>query len=171
MSTNYIGKTSLARFLEKLYETFSKKGHAHSKMDILDFPAIPTKVSELTNDKEYLTSVPAEYVTETEMQNYAQPKGNYLTSVPSEYITESELNAKGYLTSYTETDPTVPAWAKEPTKPTYTAIEVGALPADTVIPSIDGLATEEYVDEAINNIILSATSDSDGNVVLTISGV
>lgn len=25
-----------------------------------------------------------------------------------------------------ETDPTVPAWAKEPTKPTYTAVEVGA---------------------------------------------
>lgn len=41
--------------------------------------------------------------------------------------------AKGnYLT--TETDPTVPAWAKAETKPTYTASEVGALPADTVIP-------------------------------------
>lgn len=33
----------------------------------------------------------------------------------------------------TEADPTVPAWAKEPNKPTYTAEEVGALPdtADT----------------------------------------
>lgn len=37
--------------------------------------------------------------------------------------------------SYTETDPTVPSWAKEPTKPTYTASEVGALPDDTVIPT------------------------------------
>lgn len=33
-----------------------------------------------------------------------------------------------------ETDPTVPEWAKQPNKPTYTAAEVGALPADTVIP-------------------------------------
>ncbi len=33
-----------------------------------------------------------------------------------------------------ETDPTVPDWAKQPTKPTYTAEEVGALPADTEIP-------------------------------------
>ena len=33
-----------------------------------------------------------------------------------------------------ETDPTVPEWAKQPNKPTYTAEEVGALPADTVIP-------------------------------------
>lgn len=34
-----------------------------------------------------------------------------------------------------ETDPTVPAWAKEPTKPTYTADEVGALPVGTKIPA------------------------------------
>ena len=42
-----------------------------------------------------------------------QPKGDYLT---------------------TEIDPTVPPWAKSPTKPTYTAAEVGALPNTTVIP-------------------------------------
>ena len=40
-----------------------------------------------------------------------------------------------YLTSYTETDPTVPAWAKASSKPTYTASEVGALPDSTVIPT------------------------------------
>ena len=39
----------------------------------------------------------------------------------------SELeNDEEYLKSYTETDPTVPAWAKKSTKPTYTADEVGA---------------------------------------------
>ena len=35
-----------------------------------------------------------------------------------------------------ETDPTVPSWAKQPNKPTYTASEVGALPASTVIPTV-----------------------------------
>jgi hypothetical protein len=35
-----------------------------------------------------------------------------------------------------ETDPTVPAWAKQPTKPEYTAAEVGALPSNTVIPTV-----------------------------------
>lgn len=41
----------------------------------------------------------------------------------------SELtNDSGYLTSFTETDPTVPAWAKAVSKPTYTASEVGAVP-------------------------------------------
>ena len=34
-----------------------------------------------------------------------------------------------------EVDPTVPAWAKAPTKPSYTASEVGALPDSTAIPS------------------------------------
>lgn len=37
--------------------------------------------------------------------------------------------AKTALQSYTETDPTVPDWAKQSTKPTYTADEVGAIPA------------------------------------------
>ena len=39
-----------------------------------------------------------------------------------------------YLTEHPteETDPTVPAWAKEASKPTYTAAEVGALSADTL---------------------------------------
>lgn len=45
-------------------------------------------------------------------------------------------NDAGYLTS--ETDPTVPAWAKASTKPTYTAAEVGALPDTTVIPDAPG---------------------------------
>ena len=39
------------------------------------------------------------------------------------------------LTSYTETDPTVPSWAKAASKPTYTASEVGALPDTTSIPT------------------------------------
>jgi len=44
---------------------------------------------------------------------------------PSTKVSELENDA-GYITSYTETDPTVPAWAKEPNKPTYAASEIGA---------------------------------------------
>lgn len=39
----------------------------------------------------------------------------------------------GYLT--TETDPTVPEWAKAASKPSYTPEEIGALPDDTFIPT------------------------------------
>ena len=73
---------------------------------IVNKPTIPSKTSDLTNDS------------------------GFLTSIPDEYVTETELTAKGYLTSYTETDPTVPAWAKQPTKPSYTAEEVGARSSD-----------------------------------------
>ena len=51
--------------------------------------------------------------------------------IPSK--TSDLTNDSGFLTS--ETDPTVPAWAKQSDKPTYTAQEVGALPANTPIPS------------------------------------
>ena len=66
--------------------------------------------------------------------------------------TTKALTPKGtwetFLQSYTETDPTVPSWAKQSTKPSYTASEVGALPDSTTIPtasttnpSMDGTAS------------------------------
>lgn len=47
-----------------------------------------------------------------------------------------EKSVKSYLEKnpIEETDPTVPEWAKEEEKPTYTAEEVGALPDTTEIP-------------------------------------
>ena len=101
---------------------------------------IPTKTSKLTNDSGFLTSIPSEYVTETEMNEaianvssggsidlsgYAtkdelNTKANisdipsntselyndsgFLTSIPSEYVTETEMNeaianvSSGYAT-------------------------------------------------------------------------
>lgn len=54
---------------------------------------------------------------------------------------KAKLNSA--LQSYTETDPTVPAWAKADKKPIYTASEVGALPNTTVIPTaLAGLAED-----------------------------
>lgn len=57
-----------------------------------------------------------------------------------------------------ETDPTVPSWAKNPTKPTYTASEVGALPDNTEIPSKtsdltndSGFITNEDIPEKLPN--------------------
>lgn len=45
-------------------------------------------------------------------------------------VTDSLSKADSALQSFTESDPTVPAWAKNPLKPTYTASEVGALSLD-----------------------------------------
>ena len=108
--------------------------------DAAELVNVPTKVSELANDKGYITSVPAEYVTDTELNE----KG-YLTQHQdlSSYAKKSEIptvptkvsaftNDAGYLKSYTETDPTVPSWAKASSKPSYTKSEVGLSNVDNV---------------------------------------
>lgn len=48
---------------------------------------IPTKVSQLENDENYLTSIPDEYITNEELEN----KG-YLTNVPDEYATKQYVD-------------------------------------------------------------------------------
>lgn len=58
-----------------------------------------------------------------------------------------------------ETDPTVPAWAKQPTKPSYTAEEVGALPSDTVIPEEVYIGDTEPTDENIKIFIDTSEED------------
>ena len=53
----------------------------------------------------------------------------YIANKPSIPTKVSDLtNDSGFISSYTETDPTVPSWAKASSKPSYTASEVGAVP-------------------------------------------
>ena len=44
-------------------------------------------------------------------------------------------NDAGYITGYSETDPTVPAWAKEPNKPTYSYSEIVNTPTIPTVPT------------------------------------
>lgn len=102
-----------------------------------------------------------------------------LPTVPS--VVSAFTNDAGYLTEYTETDPTVPAWAKEPTKPQYSASEIGALPDDTEIPIftnkevLDKISAEKVADwdETVtsahthdNKIVLDKFTESDEGEVL-----
>lgn len=66
---------------------------------------------------------------------YQKPSGGIPKTDLASAVQTSLEKADSALQSFTETDPTVPAWAKASTKPTYTASEVGALPDDTAIPS------------------------------------
>lgn len=74
-------------YVDEQLATKADKSHTHVKADITDFP---TNVSEFTNDSGYQT---AANVEET-----LSGKG-YLTQVPDEYITDTELSEKGYQTS------------------------------------------------------------------------
>ena len=164
-------------------ELFSK-----SYNDLTDKPTIPTTLSQLTNDSGFITTIPEEYVTDTEMNEYAQPKGDYalrselfsksyndltdkptiptslsqltndagfLTQIPDEYVTSTEMNEyaqpKGdyalrselFSKSYNDlTDkPTIPSKTSELTN------DSGFL---TAIP--EEYATKAYLDEKIGNI-------------------
>ena len=71
------------------------------------------------------------------------------TKIPAK--TSDLTNDSGFIADYTETDPTVPAWAKAASKPSYTADEVGALPKNTPIPSVvqtTGDSTMEVMSQA-----------------------
>ena len=123
---------------------------------------IPTKVSELDNDLGFITDYTetdpvflasvAAGITSTDVSNWngkSEFSGDYddLTNKPTIPTVPTDVSAfnndAGYLTS--ETDPTVPAWAKEENKPSYTASEVGALPDTTVIPdSTSDLVNDSY---------------------------
>jgi hypothetical protein len=66
---------------------------------------------------------------------YSKPSGGIPKTDLASAVQTSLGKADTALQSYTETDPTVPAWAKAASKPTYTASEVGALPSTTSIPT------------------------------------
>lgn len=73
---DYVSNSELAnkKYLteEKAAETYQPIGDYALKSDISDLATkdeIPTKVSELENDSNFLTSIPDEYVTDTELQD------------------------------------------------------------------------------------------------------
>lgn len=97
---------------------------------------IPSKTSDLVNDSGFLTQIPEEYITETELD----AKG-YLTEHQSlaDYAKKSELFSKDYndLTN----KPTIPS-VEGLASTQYVDEKVAAI----VIPSLDGYATEQWVE-------------------------
>lgn len=80
---------------------------------------IPTSLSDLTDDSTH------RLVTDTEKSTW-NGKQNSISDL-STIRSGAALGATA-LQSFTETDPTVPNWAKQNSKPSYTADEVGAVP-------------------------------------------
>ena len=153
---------------------FATKDDLNTKADIND---IPTKISQLDNDSNYLTEIPNEYITEDELnaKNYLTEHqnishlatkeelnakadisdiptnisqltndSNFISSIPSEYITETELEDKGYLTEHQDISHLA-------NRNELFSKDYNDLTNKPTIPSIDGLATEIYVNNAIAN--------------------
>lgn len=109
-----------------------------------DDTTIPTKTSDLENDSGYITSVPVQSVN---------------SKTGAVVLDASDVGAISQ-----ETDPTVPSWAKQPNKPTYTASEVGALPDTYTAPvsSVNGQTGAVVIGNATtsNAGLMSATDKS-----------
>lgn len=73
----------------------------------------------------------------------APPSEDWFTKIEGEIEELRESGGGGGIAK--ETDPTVPEWAKQPEKPTYTAEEVGALPKDTALVKEEDVV--HYVNE------------------------
>lgn len=119
---------------------------------------IPAKTSQLVNDSGFATRTD---IDEAVAGKVDKVEGKGLST--NDYTDEEKAKVASALQSYTETDPTVPEWAKRPTKPEYTAEEVGALPEGTKIPSKtselsndSGFATKAEVEEMIAAAVTAA---------------
>lgn len=112
--------------------------------------SIPTKISQLTNDSSYLTSIPSEYVTEAELSGYALKSEipDITGKANAEHTHEEYANKEHIHTEYADTEHTHEGYLTEHQSLAnyYNKDEVNNL-----IPSLDGYATEEYVLNAIEN--------------------
>lgn len=93
----FASKTEIVDMLTKTEaaSTYQTKGNYATKDEIPDISnlatkaELPTATSDLTNDSGYITSIPEEYITETELES----KGYAVNStVVSTYATKSEVN-------------------------------------------------------------------------------
>lgn len=92
-----------------------------------------TALQSYTETDPVFSASPAASITSGDVSSwnakgtYSKPSGGIPKTDLASVVQESLNKADTALQSFTETDPTVPSWAKAPSKPTYTATEVGAV--------------------------------------------
>lgn len=122
---------------ENGYTKISKTFKVNRRNKPADYVFTPTEQTTLSKLVDRLDKIEESQSPEA-IKNVVD---DYLEQNPVEIPVQSvngqtgavELTAEDVGAIADETDPTVPEWAKQPTKPTYTAAEVGALP-DTYTP-------------------------------------
>lgn len=96
--------------------------------------------------KNYLTEHQSleDYAKKTDIPDVSK----FITGVPAEYITEEELNGKGYLTSIPDTYVTDGELSTAISdKVSQTALNKAIEGVENKIPSLDGYATEQWVED------------------------
>ena len=146
------------------------------------FAAILKTVNEIAEDKVDIP-VPAkvgQVISVSEVDEYGKPVGFQATDPGGGVSDEKIAEAVGdYLTAHPieESDPTVPQWAKQSEKPTYTASEVGADAAGTAESKVSAHNTAPNSHGDIRLLIsgltarLNALADSDDTTLDQMSEV
>ena len=116
----------------KVNQWDSKSDFSGNYNDLTNKPTIPTKTSQLTNNSGFLTSIPSEYVTETELNTaFEQFNPNSLQQIPlyANSIEECTDTTKcyvlpdGFIYAYKETTVEIePPDPEDPNEPLYTNV-------------------------------------------------
>lgn len=133
------GKVSVADIVNNLTTNVTNKPLSAAQgvalKALVDAITVPTKLAELSGDATHRVVTDAEKTAWNAKSDFS---GNYadlagkptIPTVPTKV--SAFTNDAGYLTGYEETDPTVPAWAKAASKPSYSKSEVGLGNVDNV---------------------------------------
>ena len=154
--TNMIVQNDLDTLAEEFREEFADVAFSGDYTDLINTPNLNSYLqttdiadwAKAANKPTYTANeVGALPSNTTFVSSVNGQSGEVNITIPTD--TTDLTNSAGYLTSYTETDPTVPSWAKASTKPTYTASEVGALPDTYTAPvtSVNGATGAIVVDK------------------------
>ena len=128
-----VNKDGITKKDGKATEVFAANGTLFDLDTKADTTAIPTKVSQLTNDANFITSY-----TETDPV-WTSEKGNYYT--------KTEIDGKGYLTAHQSLD----AYAKKteiPNVSTKADLVDGKLKAEQ-LPKLDNIAAATTTEDMI----------------------
>ena len=145
--SKYLNDAGLAYYDGKQKERLAQKA---------DVSALPTKLSQLTNDAGFITgaAVP-DWAKESTKPTYTAEEVGAISSAEAEsFAKKSEL-------------PEIPDWAKEAAKPAYTAAEVGAIPAadaDTFAKKSDLTNVYKYKGSVGTTAELPASGNTAGDV-------
>ena len=148
--SNYYTKTEVDEKVANVNVDLTGYATEQYVQDAIAAADVPNNLSDLADDENHRVVTDTEKATwnaksdfsgsyndltdkPTNVSEFANDAG-YLTSVPEEYVTETELNAKGYLTEHQD-------------------LSDYALKTD--VPSVEGLATETYVDNAVAAVDVS----------------
>jgi hypothetical protein len=141
----------------------SNVGHGHSEYATkAEIPTIPTKVSEFTNDKAYITSddIPSYYVTEDDLDNYNFATENYVNGnfASQGYVDRAILQAQ--IPSVDGSNINLSGYARVEDIPIYTS----DLENDSrfiTSSALIGYATITYVNNTIDDRLEGANFDID----------